>query len=253
MKARRFAAAAVSLAFLPAAGPQDPAGQRLVLQTPEMAEVRVEKDRAYYTRDDAELRFDLYRPKADAPDGPLPAVLLMNGSGPALKDWAQYEDWGRLCATAGLVGITFQARRDRATDFDDLLIHLEEQAEELGIDLQRLGLFACSANGRAVTPWAMDPERGRLRCAVFYYALMPFESVRADLPLLVVRAGQDDAVINDSIDRFAAAALAVHAPLTLRNLADAGHAFDTREDTDRSRRVVRRTIAFLRSHLSGAD
>lgn len=242
---------ALALAFVPSLSIQDPANQRLVLQEPGMAEVEVRADLSYFTRDDSELLFDLYLPASREGAGPLPAVLFMNGSGPVLKDWAQYEDWARLCAAHGLAGVTFQARRGRAEDFDDLLVTLRERAEELGIDPERLGLWACSANARVATPWAMDPERGHVRCAVFYYGLMSFETVRRDLPVLVVRAGQDDAAINDSIDRFAAAALKANTPFRLVNHARGSHGFDVREPDEAARRIVRETIAFLSAELLG--
>jgi dienelactone hydrolase len=70
------------------------------------------------------------------------------------------------------------------------------------------------------------------------------------VPFFVARAGQDEIpLMNDSIDRFVAAALAANAPLTCMNHPFGEHGFDNQNDDDRSREIIRAALAFLRAHL----
>ena len=58
--------------------------------------------------------------------------------------------------------------------------------------------------------------------------------------------------LNDSLDPFAAAALAHNLPLTLVNHRDGPHAFDLLHDSATSRDIVRYALAFMWSHLLGS-
>lgn len=58
--------------------------------------------------------------------------------------------------------------------------------------------------------------------------------------------------LNDALDRFVGAALAVNRPVTLMNHATGPHAFDVFDDTKTSRDIVKRILAFLQLHLSAA-
>ncbi|HEY7358601.1 MAG TPA: hypothetical protein VH590_19100, partial [Ktedonobacterales bacterium] len=69
-------------------------------------------------------------------------------------------------------------------------------------------------------------------------------------PMLVVRAGRDHPLNNRAIDAFVAEALSQNAPLEVINYLEGRHAFDVLDDTARTRQIIRRTLAFLRTHLS---
>ena len=74
-----------------------------------------------------------------------------------------------------------------------------------------------------------------------------------DIPVLVVRAGQDDLPgLNPAIDRFVAEALRLNLPLTLINHPTGPHSFDVLDDSPRSQEIIRRILAFLRFHLAAA-
>jgi acetyl esterase/lipase len=75
-----------------------------------------------------------------------------------------------------------------------------------------------------------------------------------ELPLLVVRAGQDAMPsLNETIDLFLAEALTRNLPVTLVNHASTPHAFDVLDDSEASREVIRRILGFLRSHLAALE
>jgi phosphocarrier protein HPr len=72
-----------------------------------------------------------------------------------------------------------------------------------------------------------------------------------DLPLFVARAGRDEMPgLNEALDRFVAAALAVNLPVTVMNHATGRHAFDVFDDNRTSRDIVKQVLAFLQFHLS---
>jgi dienelactone hydrolase len=67
--------------------------------------------------------------------------------------------------------------------------------------------------------------------------------------IVVVRAGRDDPGLNRTIDEFMAAATAGQLAVELVDQPDGHHAFDVADDTDASRVVIGRVLAFLRGHL----
>jgi len=67
--------------------------------------------------------------------------------------------------------------------------------------------------------------------------------------MLVVRAGKDMPEFNQMIDHFLSEALIKNAAITLINYATGQHAFDIRDNTQTTRRTVRQTIDFFKTHL----
>jgi dienelactone hydrolase len=238
------------------------------------AGVAVERDHVY-TTDHGPLGFDLYRPpRATAP---CPAVVFVTGYpdpgaaaffGKPLKEWASYTDWARLVAASGIAAILY-ANRDPA-DVGALWRHLRANAAALGIDAERIGVWACSGN----VPNALGLiARERVACAAllygymldldgatvvadaaaqFHFAVPPasIDEIPRELPMLVVRAGRDVMPgLDASIQRFAAAARARGLPLTLLDHPEAPHAFDLVDDSPETHRVIDEVVAFLRRAL----
>ena len=115
-------------------------------------------------------------------------------------------------------------------------------------------------------------ENARVRCIVGFYPLADasgeFASVADTLerdrllsryspshvlrrrgsiapPVFLVRAGRDTPVINESIDRFVAAATAANADFTFVNYPEGLHGFDAYNDTATSRRIIRDAFDFI--------
>ena len=79
---------------------------------------------------------------------------------------------------------------------------------------------------------------------------MTMDDIASDIPLFIVRAGQDQfAGLNGTIEEFVAGALRLNLPLTLVNHASGAHGFDFDDDSEASRAVIRRILEFLRLHL----
>jgi acetyl esterase/lipase len=173
-----------------------------------------------------------------------------------------------------MVAITY-ANREPMADLHALIDHVRQNARLLGIDSDRIGVWASSGNVPLALSLLMQREHVHPKCAVLCYGYMldldgatgvadaaglfkftnPNGGQSADdlalhLPLFIARAGADQMPhLNASIDRFVAAALARNLPITVTNHSTGPHAFDLFDDSATSRAVIRQILVFLRFHL----
>jgi hypothetical protein len=255
----------------------------VVYTMPGMEGVTVRRDETYRVTDAGSLTMDLYYPPDATRGTRTPAVIFVTGYsdlgaqkmfGCRLKDIASYTSWGRLAAASGMVGITY-VNGDPAADVNAVLRHVRENAARLDIDETRIAVWSCSANVPNALAVLMQPGQDFLKCAVLCYGLMldldgstavagaatqfgfantsagrTVDDLPRGLPLFVARAGRDEFPgLNDTMDRFLAAALRCNLPVTFVNHAEGPHAFDMFDDSDTSREIVKRILAFLRFHL----
>ena len=247
---RLLLAAAVALA-VPGGYVNPTPGREVALQIPGMHEAEVRRDLVYAVG----RRMDVYRPPRAR--GALPAVLFVHGTGgPGVKDAGVFVGWGQLAAASGLAGVVFD-NDGLQTDVQAAIRYVRRRATDLGIDASRLCVAGYSAG---VLPSMLVALKGqaRLRCAVAYYG--PLDAYyeqsspltylkRSSVPVLVAKAGRDGVAINTSIDRFVAKGKRVGARVELLVQPAGHHGFDAHESTPRSRAILRRTLAFLRTHL----
>ena len=259
--------------------------KRVVYSIAGMERAVVRKDVVYRTTDAGPLTLDVYRPAAASAGARLPAVVMVEGYndvgfarvfGCQFKEMAMVVSWGQLLAASGVAAIAY-TNREPAADLDALLTYVRDQAAALGIDGNRIGLWACSGHVPLALSALMSKDRDFLRCAALLYGYMldldgatgvadaagtfrftnptagrSMADLREDLPLFVVRAGQEQfAGLNDSIDRFVAKAVAGNRPITFVNHAAGVHSFDLLQDSEASREIIRQTLTFLRSSLDG--
>jgi len=247
----------------------------LVHTVPGASHVTVERDHVYPTAQ-GPLGFRLYRPLHPTPS--CPAVVFVSGLpdpgvvamlGKPLHDWASYVGWARMIAASGLVAITYTNREP--VDVVALVHHLRANAGALGIDPERIGVWACSGN----VPMALGLiARERIACAALLYGYMldldgqtsvadaaakmyfaappvGLDELPREMPMLVVRAGRDaTAGLDETLQRFVVAARARGLPVTLVDHADAPHAFDLLDDSPRTHEVIEHVLAFLRRALA---
>ena len=250
---------------------------------PGMDAVKVRYDVDYASDASGARTMDLYYPPHAKEGTALPAVLFVAGfpdpgfetfAGCKLKEMAGYVSWGQLVAASGLVGVVY-SNLEPVEDLDRVLAHLSQRGDSLGIDARRIAVWACSGNVPTALGLLMRKGDLPLAAAVLSYGIMldpdgslgvaqaaaqigfanpcggrSVADLPQELPLMMVRAGNAATPrLNDTLDRFIAAALARNLPMTLINHATAPHSFDLVDDSETSRDVIRRMLAFLRFHL----
>jgi acetyl esterase/lipase len=224
---------------------------------------------------------DVYYP-SHARIAPLPAIVFVSGYrddgflktlGCRFKEMASSTSWARLMAASGIIAVTY-ANREPAADVHALLRYIRRNAESLGIDANRIGVWASSGHVPLALSALMDDPG--LKCAILCYgytldldgATGVADAARqwgfanpctgrtvADLPpnvpMFIARAGADAMPrLNEALDRFVAEALARNLPITLVNEPAAPHAFDLLQDNEASREIVRRVLMFAQFTLA---
>ena len=257
--------------------------KRVVYQIPGMDAVTIRRDVEYRGTDAGGLMMDIYYPPDWKSGARVPAVVFVSGYsdlgfqrivGCKLKELESFISWGQLSAASGLVAITY-TNTEPAADIHSLLQYLRHNAESLGIDENRIGVWACSGNVPNALSVLMADAREYLKCGVLCYGIMmdldgstivadlakmfgfvnpcvgkSVEDLPQDVPLFIVRAGQDEMPhLNETIDSFLVKALSCNLPITFANHPAAPHAFDLMHDSDTSREIIRQILAFMRFHL----
>jgi acetyl esterase/lipase len=167
----------------------------------------------------------------------------------------------------------FPALPDSAEWVWAAIAFLRERAGSFHLDPDRLAIWAFSAGGPHLGPFLTE-KPSWARCLLGFYSVLDIRSVREDLPalteeaanrfspvaclpesgydgppVLIARAGLDRPVINGTADAFVARALAANVQLDVLNHARGRHGFDSKDDDERSREILRHAIDFLRAHL----
>jgi dienelactone hydrolase len=247
MRAPALLVVAAALAAAPAA-PED----RFLGPVPAEASMTVTRDLVYATVDGKALKADVVRPAALS--SLTPVVVLVNGIGAEwMRAHAQYAGWARAVTSRGMAGITMDGRSEATTaeDVEALLAHLRTRPE-LGLDVNRVVLWSCSANVKAGLPLAMDPTLPYVKGAVVYYGHATVPRFRPDVPVLFARAGLDNPGLNEGLDGLVAQASRENAPVQLVNYPAGQHAFDLRDDTALTRRIIDRTLDFMAAAVQPA-
>jgi acetyl esterase/lipase len=257
--------------------------RRVVYAIPGMESVVVARDIEYGTSDAGPLRMDIYYPPAPQGSRLPPAVLIVAGFadvgvtltlGCTAKEMEMVISWAQLIAASGITAIAY-TNANPATDAVTLIRYLQEHGTSLGLDSDRIGLYAASGNVPVALSLLMHAIANPVKCAALCYGFMldlegssdvsaaagtwrfanpcqgrSVDDLEPDVPLLVVRAGADHfAGLNRSLDRFIDRALAGNLPLTLVNHSRALHAFDLADSTEDSREVIRQIIRFFQFQL----
>jgi acetyl esterase/lipase len=212
-----------------------------------------------YSADNENFKLDVYAPSGLAPDTRLPAVVFVHGGASAqrnLKEHPQYVSWGKLMAASGLIAVTFNWEAPEPSGVEQAIAYVHEHAAEFQIDGERLCIFAVSAGVSAGFTVALQEMRPYLRCLVGYYgnpsrALEWITSQDASQlpPILLVKAAQDDPTLIAGTDRFASELTSRDVPVTVLLHENGEHAFDIRDNDDRSREIIEQTLEFIKRSL----
>jgi hypothetical protein len=115
----------------------------------------------------------------------------------------------------------------------------------LGIDRDRIAIYAGSGNVWRGLSLFLDPRRTALKAAVLFYGSPEVSAFRPDLPLLFVRAGLDRPGVTRGMTDLATRALTENVPVTIVNYAGGHHAFEIVDDGETTRAVVDDTVAWV--------
>ncbi len=266
---------------------QDHVSEKVVVyRLPGVDSVNIRRDESYATPS-GPLAMDLYYPPHAASATRLPAVVIVAGFpdlgtqkilGCKFKEMGSSTSWARLIAVSGIVAMTY-TNREPAADLQALLQYVRHNAAALGIDGNRIGLWASSGHV-PLALWALMQEANEfLKCAVLCYgyslddegsttvadaartwgfvnpaAGKSVDDLPSAVPLFIARAGRDQfAHLNDRLDWFVGNALARNLPITVVNHSTGPHAFDLFDDSETSREIVRQILAFLRFNLGATE
>ncbi len=214
----------------------------------------------------------------------MAACRRFSSAGPtgAGRTSGQKVGWAQLIAASGLSAVAFDTRsddqlqspRNPAQDVQSAIAYVRSHSKRIGIDPNRLCTLGFSTGTAPWHLWAtMRDPKPWLRCNVVYYGPLDFRSPALPIdrnladefsaltylrrspgsipPMLLLKAGRDaNAGINESIDRFQAAASELHADVRVVTDPGAAHAFDVGPRTARARATVKQTLRFLKARLA---
>lgn len=229
------------------------------------------------------LSMDVFYPSNRGPTELLPVIILVNGFPNSGKYKGTTSDsfhsWGHLIASYGLIAVAFDSQS--ANDLDAVVEYIRQKGADIGIDGSKIGLWAASSSAGLASSYAFQGGRNYLKFVVLYYpwimtpdnylreeqnaacfkigclsAQLPdVEQLRSDLPVLVVKCGQDTPDNIAVIDHFTRLATEAGVPLTLVDF-DEGHLFfDKRiasegENSDEAKEIIQQTLEFMKEHAS---
>ncbi|HJQ22747.1 MAG TPA: alpha/beta hydrolase [Blastocatellia bacterium] len=262
------------------------AAKRIVYALPGMERVRVQKNLTYKQVAGSELKMDVYSPASARPSARRPAVIFIHGGRiprglrTTPKDWGAFVSYGQLVAASGMVGVTFNHRfyaweslADSQSDVTDAVNYVRSHAEALGVDRDRIILWAVSAGGIFLSQTLRDAPPF-VRCLVCFYAELDLQNLRRVAPasvsdetlrafspvyhlsqnkkntppIFIARAGLDAADLNSGVDRFVQMALANNLTVEVMNHPAGHHGFDVDDNNERSREIIKRGLAFIKTH-----
>ncbi|MCJ7733783.1 MAG: alpha/beta hydrolase [Anaerolineales bacterium] len=245
----------------------------LALELPGMEQVQVHNVQ-YSSFNGKLLSMDLYYPIDEGSESGYPVVVFVIGFRTSASDYrnhSAYQSWGRLVAADGMVGVAYDT--ERPEDLGALIAYLKENAEELEIDPERIGLWSSSSHVPTALWYAMQEEEKDAKFLVMYYGVMlspdnyqrelhntlcrswgcygdelnDVERIRTDLPLFIVRAGRDDPDLNDIIDHFMELVSGTDVQATYIDHEDGQHGFDVAMRDERSIEIIEMTLEFMKS------
>jgi Tfp pilus assembly protein PilF len=225
----------------------------VVLEHPDMKNVIVRPNVPYISDAKGTLKLDIYLPPDVNPTDRLPAIVFLNSLGETpgemkVKDWGTYRTWPQLMAANKYVGISMECDRDRVSEsIKGVFSFIEREGSKYNIDATRLGVYAASANVTKSVDYLMSAEAyPGIKAAVLYYGRQPQGPFRKDLPVLFVIPEGD---VRGGYTTIWNEVLKNNAPWRIQMATGLIHAFDSFNDNDNSRIIIKETISFWKNHL----
>jgi acetyl esterase/lipase len=214
-----------------------------------------------------EGNLDSYWP-ADTGFGSKPVIVFVHGgvpedARPTPRDWPVYLGYGALAASRGVVGVTFDHRLQSMAAFpaaaDDISSAVDRARALAGVDADRVALWFFSAGGLLAADWLSEPPPW-LRCIALTYPVLapppgldidsrfrPVDALRNAglLPILLTRVGRERPEITATVEAFTAEADIHQARLTVIDVPQGQHGFDTLDHDETSRAAVNQAMTWV--------
>ncbi len=220
----------------------------VVLEHPQMQNVRVTKDVVYWTKEQSRLAIDIFLPPNSS--GKLPCVVFFT-EGNKSKSWEVYQTWPRLIACYGLAGIAVDVDPGNYREsVKKVFEFISLNADQYQIDATQLGVYLPTHIPEdAMNLLLRESAIKNLRSAVLFnsgaFLKGPF---RQDLPVYYVTDDQ----LNYSPEFFSPIWNEIQkskAPWTIRYGKNMPIFFEAFSATDDARRIIREAIYFWKNHL----
>lgn len=255
----------------------------IVVTTPSSSEYKVFRDMDYRGLNDGRTAADIYVPKNT--EMKYPAVFFVHGGPlldkyPGAKSWTSFESYGALMTKAGLAGIVFNHRfnsldnlQTAANDIKAAVEYVRANSDTYSIDKDRICVWFYSGAGHFVAPFLSEQPKW-LKCMAIYYAVFdpsywatygmeaaesqtvgldPYPLLATkndwDPAFLIVEAGADNAELNAGLQKFSQIAIKNGWNMEYWNHPTGPHGFDVKKRDQRSRRIIFRSIEFVREQL----
>ncbi len=225
----------------------------LVVPVPPPAAVRVTVD-SFRTPDGRLRAFSVTR--SVRANGKTPIVIFANSAGTFARSARTYKEWARLVTTRGFAGVLYDAPEldfSQSADvrvqlgvetLDSLARALERSAAMLRLEARQLIIWAGSSQTTVGTPFSLEGDRP-VAGYVLYYGSGSAREPRADVPVFMVRSGQDSPTLNAAMDTLAVQLTRVGAPLIIVHHPAGAHGFDMVDSTRTSAEVIAQTLDFM--------
>jgi hypothetical protein len=230
----------------------------LIFAIPEMDKICVVKDLSYKCVKEKKHHFDICYPINYDKEKFYPTVILVSGgSGDTLKLNENFREgfisWGKLLATSGLLTLHFIWNYKCSEDITDFIAFVRENSDKFNIDKDRIATFSFSRGVNLSIDNILESNSGFLKGMVIYYGKMP-NSLRNEFktnlpPIFIAMAGNDKFFSPDCNDKFIDKY--GNATIIQKMIHETGeHAFDIRNNDERSIELIKKTVEFLNNVLT---
>ena len=256
----------------------------VALKLPGMEDVIIKRDIPYLNNSISIRKMDIYYPPKFDFNKKIPAIVFISGASDSsmvklvsspFRKYSQYTSWCKLVAASGMAAIVYETF-DSKNDLISLTEYLISDQQNLSIERNNIGAFVCSGHTPTAAAYLLNSS-SIFNCAVLYYGffltqdgenLSTIESMfkqmgfqkppilpdptnwKKDVPLLIVRAGQDNVPnLNQSMQSFLNHAIKYNMPITLFNYPNGPHGFEVYTNNETTIQIIENTLEFWKVNL----
>lgn len=233
--------------------------QHLKYLLPDMDRVLLASELMFWSKGNVHLLTDIYYPPDYDFTAKLPVVILVHDSLDATesKDFQEQIDAAELLALSGLIAVSAQAGPSPYLSFDYLLEYLNTNADQLGIDMSRIGFFGTSYDVAPAASHGFEdsPYRDSFKAAAFLCPQLGGvpKSWPENLSLFIVGANSDEYISVATTLGYVSAALTNNVPVEYITVPYAKHRFYIYQDLQASQDVIQQMLEFLKNQLLISD